>query len=142
MNENLHNKLNRLRKEEGSYIDFSTFIDNYNFNKRMWNKLKKLIVAFNNDFMGWCYQNYTFYNILTEDQQKKLFDIIIDNDFIFYALILIDNTNESSTSYNQLKEKFNEFETNFQNVFEIEMSFQRYFYNVKHYGINDLPTQY
>ena len=64
----------------------------------MWNKLKKLIVAFNNDFMGWCYQNYTFYNILTEDQQKKLFDIIIDNDFIFYALILIDNTNESSTS--------------------------------------------
>ena len=35
LNENLHNKLNRLRKEEGSYIDFSTFIDNYNFNKRM-----------------------------------------------------------------------------------------------------------
>ena len=142
MNENLHNKLNRLRKEEGSYIDFSTCIDNFNFNKRMCNKLKKLIVAFNNDFMGWCYQNYTFYNILTEDQQKKLFDIIIDNDFIFYALILIDNTNESSTSYNQLKEKFNEFETNFQNVFGIEMSFQHYFYNVKHYGINDLPTQY
>ena len=67
LNENLHNKLNRLRKKEVSYTDFSTFIDNYNFNKRMWNKLKKLIVAFNNDFMGWCYQNYTFYNILTED---------------------------------------------------------------------------
>ena len=96
----------------------------------MCDKLKKLIVAFNNDFMGWCYQNYTFYNILTEDQRKKLFDIIIDNDFLFYALILIDNTNESSTSYNQLKEKFNEFETNFQNVFG--MSFQHYFYNVKH----------
>ena len=142
MNENLHNKLNRLRKEEGSYIDFSTFFDNYNFNKRMWNKLKKLIVAFNNDLMGWCYQNYMFYNILTEDQQKKLLDIIIDNNFIFYALILIDNTNESSTSYNQLKEKFNEFETNFQNVFRTEMSFQNYFYNVKRYGINDLPTQY
>ena len=32
------------------------------------------------------------YNILTEDERKKLFDHIIDNDFIFYALILIDNT--------------------------------------------------
>ena len=82
MNENLHNKLNRLRKEEGSYIDFSTFIDNFNFHKRMCNKLKKFIVAFNNDFMGWCYQNSTFC-ILTEDQRKKLFDIIIDNDFYF-----------------------------------------------------------
>ena len=103
LNENLHNKL----KREG--VDFRTIIENNNLNERMCDKLKKLIVAFNNDFMGWCYQNYTFYNILTEEQREKLFNVIIDNDFIFYALILIDNTNESNTCYNQLKEKFNEF---------------------------------
>ena len=144
LNKSLYNKLERLRKDEG--VDFSTFIHvnnltEHNLNERMCDKLKKLIVALNNDFMGWCYQNYTFYNILTEEQREKLFNVIIDNDFIFYALILIDNTSERSNRtniyYTQLKEKYNEFETNFQNVFGTDMTFQHYFYNIKGYGIND-----
>ena len=72
-------------------------------------------------------------------------NIIIYNDFIFYALILIDTTDERNMhhdSYKQLKEKFNEFETNFQNVFGTDMSFQYYFYTVKELGINDLPIKY
>ena len=142
LNESLYNKLQR----EG--IDFRTITNNntntnnnntINTNdfERMCDKLKKLIVAFNNDFMGWCYQNYTFYNILTEEQREKLFNIIINNDFIFRALILIDNNTSNSVNYNKLKEKYNEFETNFQNVFGTDMTFQHYFYNIKGYGIND-----
>ena len=55
-----------------------------------------------------------------------MFDIIIDNDFIWYALILIDNTDERNMhydSYKQFKKKINEFETIFQNVFGINTSF-------------------
>ena len=71
----------------------------------MCHKLKILIVAFNNDFMGWC-NKYNFYNISTEDQRKSMFDIIIDNDFILYTLILNDNTDERNMrhdSHKQLK---------------------------------------
>ena len=141
LNESLYNKLERLRKDEG--VDFSTFIHvnnltEHNLNERMCDKLKKLIVALNNDFMGWCYQNYTFYNILTEEQRESLFNVIINNDFIFRALILIDSTSTSnSVNYNKLKEKYTEFETNFQNVFGTDMTFQHYFYDIKGYGIND-----
>ena len=48
------------------YFDFN--IVNNNFHCRLCLKLKNLIVAYNNDFMGWC-NNYTFYNIITQEQQ-------------------------------------------------------------------------
>jgi hypothetical protein len=109
LNANLHHKLERCRnnKERRSGSgSFDFHIVNNNFPERLCHKLKILIVAFNNDFMGWC-NKYNFYNVST-DQRKSMFDIIIDNDFILYALILIDNTDERNMrhdSHKQLKKK-------------------------------------
>ena len=138
MNKSLYNMLLRFRDhhEAGFFPrvrpDFDFNLINRNYYSPLCDKLIKLLVGYNHEFMQ-LFHKFTFFYNFNESQRIQLKHTVIDgNDFVVYALFVIERTNDAP---DRLKEIFYIFERNVKMFFFDIVSFKDYF---KSLNVEDL----
>ena len=118
-------------------FDFDLINRNYYFD--LCNKLKDLLLDYNEEFVL-LFHRFTFFNIFNEQQRRDLEHTVVHgNDFVLYALFIIERTNDAP---DDLKDIFYIFERNVKEFFFDIVSFKDYFKNLTVEDLGIPTTRY
>ena len=116
-------------------FDFNLINRNYYFD--LCNKLKDLLLDYNEEFVL-LFHRFTFFNIFNEQQRRDLKHTVIHgNDFVLYALFVLEKT--PTQVPDDLKDIFYIFEKNVKDFFFDIVSFKDYLKNLQVHDLH-IPT--